>query len=452
MQTIWIRYFLVMFLFVSLQVEAKLQIEITKGMAAAVPIAVTPFESKGFPSTEDIAQVVQDDLRMSGYFNPISRTALPGGVGYSSIPVATWQTVGVENVVLGQVYESTPGRYSVRFELWDVYKSKDKAALAVRQGELVARQGAQDHILLTQSFDNIAPDQFRALAHHISDVIFEKLTGIRGAFSTRIAYVLTQESGSKRDYVLEVADVDGYNPKPLMKSSEPIMSPSWSPDGKRLAFVSFENNRSQIFIVDVKTGNRSKVSKFPGINGAPTWSPDGRKLAVVLSKEQNPNIYIIDLVTRSMQQLTTGLNISTEPNWSPDGRHLLFTSNRGGKPQVYELDFGTMQIKRLTFKGSYNARASYTPDRKAIVMVHKSDDGQYRIARQNLGNGELTYLTYARQDESPSVSPNGAMVLYGTQAGERGVLGVVSIDGRGQLRLPAREGSVQEPAWSPFLS
>lgn len=452
MQISWIRFACMALMFVMSQANARLEIQITKGMAAAVPIAVTPFEAKGYPSTEDIAQIVQDDLRMSGYFNPISRNALPSGVGYGSIPIATWQTVGVENVVLGQVYESSPGRYAVRFELWDVFKGKEKSTPVVRQGELVVSQSATSHILLSKSFDNIPAEQFRALAHHISDLVFEKLTGIRGAFSTRIAYVLVRDLGVKREYILEIADVDGYNPKPLMKSTEPIMSPSWSPDGKRIAFVSFENNRSQIFIADVKTGERTRVSKFPGINGAPAWSPDGRKLAVVLSKEQNPNIYILDLVTRSMQQLTTGLNISTEPSWSADGRRLLFTSNRGGKPQIYELDFATMKTNRMTFEGGYNARASYTPDRKSIVMIHQSDDGQYRIARQSLENGELTYLTFARQDESPSVSPNGAMVLYGTQVGDQGVLGVVSIDGRGQLRLPAREGSVQEPAWSPFLS
>lgn len=451
MQTSWIRWItLSLLISLSCVVQARLEIEITKGISAAVPIAVTPFQFKGYPNTEDIAQVVQDDLRMSGYFNPLSRNSFPMGVNLASVPIDTWQSMGVENVVLGDIIESQPGRYTVRFELWDVYKSKEKGS-QVKQGELVV-SGAKNHILLSQTFNNISAEQFRALAHHISDVIFEKLTGIRGAFSTRIAYVLAKDLDASREYVLEVADVDGFNPKPLMRSKEPIMSPSWSPDGKRLAFVSFENNRSQIYIIDVATGQRSQVSKFPGINGAPAWSPDGRKLAVVLSKEENPNIYIIDLVSRSVQQLTTGLNISTEPSWSPDGKRLLFTSNRGGKPQIYEFDFATAQTKRLTFDGSYNARASYTPDGKAIVMIHQNGDGQYRIAKQSLVNGELTYLTFARQDESPSVSPNGAMVLYGTQVGERGVLGVVSIDGRGQLRLPAREGSVQEPAWSPFKS
>ena len=432
-------------LFSSLAVQAKLTIEITKGVAAAIPIAVTPFEHNSDLQALDLAQVIQDDLKLSGYFNPLPRQALPSSVSYENIPTQAWQSLGIENVIQGEINSSRPGVYTINVKLKDLFTA--------HQSRNASNEHVQPKVILSQTFENVSHERLRDLAHHMSDLIFEKLTGIKGAFSTRIAYVLVENpEREQRQYRLEIADMDGFNPQTLMRSPEPIMSPAWSPDGHQLAFVSFEGSRSKIFIADVRNGSRKLISSSPGINGAPAWSPDGQRLAIVLSKERSPNIYIVDLASQSIEPLTEGFNINTEPNWSPDGKRILFTSNRGGKPQIYEVELYSRQVKRLTYEGNYNARGAYTPDGKSIVMIHRNEDGLFRIAKQNLSNNAVTYLTYARQDESPSIAPNGAMVLYGTQVNDRGVLGVVSMDGRGQLRLPAREGYAQEPAWSPFMS
>lgn len=438
--------------------KAELNIEITQGMAAAVPIAVPSFEGPRFANQSanqlpvDIAEVISNDLRTSGRFKPIGGGNALVSSRPSSGDLQRWQREGVENVVVGSVQPTGPNRYTVSFELWDVFKAPQGSPVSVEDGELMANTGRPSHILTAKRYQNIRGEALRTLSHHISDVIYETLTGTRGAFSTRIAYVLVKNRGNEFQYTLEVADMDGFNPKPLVKSKEPIMSPSWSPDGKKLAFVSFETKESQIYIIDVATGQRELLTTFPGINGAPAWSPDGRKLALVLSKDGSPNIYLMDIDSKRLTKITDSYSIDTEPAWSPDGRSLYFTSNRGGKPQIYKADLNSRKVSRITFEGNYNARPSVSADGKRMVMIHRGNDGVYRIASQNLATGEVDLLTHADLDESPSLAPNGAMVLYGTQAYGRRVLGVVTIDGRGQLRLPAREGSVQEPAWSPYLS
>nr|WP_238400673.1 Tol-Pal system beta propeller repeat protein TolB [Legionella bononiensis] len=400
-----------------------LDLELTQGINSALPIAINSFGSDA--GAVEIAHVIENDLTLSGQFKIVSGPQSANA--QSSIGVL--RQLGADSVVTGRV-NRVGNRYEVSFTLAD----------AVANGT----------ILLTKTYQ-IGANEIRPLAHHISDEVYQKLTGERGIFSTRIAYISVQRGGPRNRYSLEVADADGHNPQSLLVSSEPIMSPSWSPDGKSISYVSFEKKRAQIFTVSVESGQRRLITSFPGINGAPAWSPDGRQLAVVLSKTGTPKIYNIDLSSGSMKQITFGDAIDTEPRFSPDGRSLLFTSGRGGSPQVYRLSLADGQVSRVTFEGNYNARASYTPDMKNIVMLHR-DDRNFTIGLQNASGGPIASLTFSGLDESPSVSPNSRLVLYATRIQDKGVLGIVSIDGRIRMKLPAREGDVQEPAWSPYLS
>lgn len=430
----------------SVPAYARLNIKITQGMIAGIPIAVTTShyqeEGKGYESAsfDELAGVIRHDLSISGRFAPLFLEQMPQLLSAQQEKNgATWQSVGAENVVLGAVIPAGNGYFTVHFQLLDVYKETQ-------------HQG-QARVLTAQTFHHVQHKDFRHLAHHISDLVYEKLTGIRGAFSTRIAYVMITDTAEGKRYHLEVADADGYNPVTLVFSKEPIMSPSWSPDGKQLAFVSFERNRAEIYIIEVATGQRQLLSRFPGINGAPAWSPDKQWLALVLSKDGSPKLYLMEMATKKLTQLTQGYSIDTEPTWTKDGRFLYFTSNRGGKPQIYKMKLASRSIERVTFEGDYNASPMLTFDERHLVMMHRRErGGNFHIATQDLKTGQVNVLTHARLDESPTLSPNGAMVLYGTQEGGRQILGLVTLDGRGHLRFPAREGSVQEPAWSPFLS
>lgn len=398
-----------------------LDLELTQGINSALPIAIDSF---GYDEVgQQLAAIVNNDLRFSGQFKIIP------GPQSGQLSVSAWRQAGADSVLSGKVTKIGYNRYDINFELVD----------AVAQGKL----------LLSKNYQ-VNPNDLRALAHHISDEVYQKLTGERGIFSTRIAYILVQRSGERSKYFLEVADVDGHNPQSLLLSSEPIMSPAWSPDGRQIAYVSFEKKKAQIFSVSVETGKRRLLTDFAGINGAPAWSPDGRQLAVVLSKGGSPKIYSVDLSNGNMKQLTFGDAIDTEPRYSPDGRSILFTSGRGGSPQVYRLSLADGSVSRMSYDGSYNARASYTVDQKHIVMLHR-EDRNFNIGVQDINNGQVTALTSSTLDESPSVAPNGRLVLYATHRDDQGVLAMVSIDGRIKIRLPAREGDVQEPAWSPYL-
>lgn len=400
-----------------------LDLELTQGINSALPIAINSFGENS--AAQEIAQVIENDLKSSGQFRIVSG---PKGANAQS-SVGTLRQLGADSVVTGQVSQ-VGNHYEVSFILTDA----------------VAKGGT----LLIKSYP-INANQVRPLAHHISDEIYQKLTGERGIFSTRIAYISVQRTPQRSRYTLEVADADGHNPRSLLVSYEPIMSPAWAPDGKKISYVSFEKKRAQIFTVSVETGQRQLITSFPGINGAPAWSPDGRQLAVVLSKSGSPKIYSIDINTGTMKQLTFGDAIDTEPRYSPDGKSILFTSGRGGSPQIYRLSLANGQVSRVTFEGNYNARASYTPDMKNIVMLHRDDDKQFNIGLQGLNGGPILSLTSSGRDESPSVSPNGRLILYATHHQDQGVLGIVSLDGRIRMRLPGREGDIQEPAWSPYL-
>ncbi|GEK46644.1 Tol-Pal system beta propeller repeat protein TolB [Halomonas pacifica] len=409
------------------QAQANLTIEITRGSDRAIPIAIVPFAGEGLP--EDLARIVSDDLERSGQFEPlprdsmISRPARGEAVNYRD-----WRAVSADYLVVAEV-TAEGSDYRVRYELLDVYGESRLL------GEVVTAD----------------PQRLRAAAHYISDQVFEAITGIRGAFSTRIAYVTAQGAGDARRYGLHIADADGRNSQQILDSDQPIMSPAWSPDGTKLAYVSFETERPAIYIQDVTTGQRVRASSFTGINSAPAWSPDGRQLAMSLSRDGQPELYLMDIASREFRRLTDNSAIDTEPSFAPDGRSLVFTSDRSGGPQLYRYDLASGRVERLTFTGNYNARGRLSPDGESLFMIHRGNRG-YQVARQELESGRLVTLTEGRWDESPSVAPNGSMVLFATQQGSAGILGAVSADGRASFRLPAARGDVREPAWSPFLN
>lgn len=415
--------------FIAVPAQAALTIEITQGIEGAVPIAVVPFGWGGQAAApENIAAIISADLNRSGRFEPLAdRDLVSHPTSADQVKFQNWRMLNVDNLVIGKLVESSPGQYSVSFELFDVFRGKR---------------------LTGSTFPAPARD-LRRVAHHISDVIYETLTGERGAFNTRIAYVTSSGSTKNKTYTLLVADSDGYSPQTILTSKHPLMSPSWSPDGRQVAYVSFENKVSEIYIQDVATGSRRKLAAFKGINGAPTWSPDGRKLALTLSRDGNPEIYVMDIKGGALKRITNSAAIDTEPVWTPDGRSIIFTSDRGGSAQIYKVSASGGAAQRLTFDGKYNAGADVSPDGRKIAMVH-GEGGRYRIAVLELDSGLLRVLTDGHQDESPSFSPNGSMIIYATSAGNREVLSAVSADGRFKQRLSLQAGNVREPVWSPF--
>lgn len=406
--------------------HAELTIEVTEGVSSALPVAVSPFATQSAPV--NISAVVNADLARSGYFKMMAEQAMPGHPSSAAeVNFKDWQTLGQNYLVVGQVNNAGGGQYAVQFQLLDVFK------------------GGQ---LLGYRMNSSAAD-LRRTAHHISDLIFEKLTGKKGVFSGRIAYITTNNQGGKQQsHQLQVADADGFNPQTVAASKEPLMSPSWSPDGKKMAYVSFERKTAAIYVQTLATGQRSRVAEFPGINGAPSWSPDGTRLALTLSKDGSPDIFVLNLANSSLTRLTKSFAIDTEPSWSPDGNNIVYTSDRGGKPQIYMVSSQGGQEKRLTFSGDYNARASFSPDGKSIVMVH-GNGNDYRIAIMDVSSRAINVLTGGRSDESPSFAPNGTMILYASKKGRTGFLSAVSLDGKMQQRLVFNSGEVREPAWAP---
>lgn len=415
--------------------HALLSLELNRGVAGAIPIAVVPFATQDSALPQDVSAIISNDLQNSGRFKVYGRESLkefPSSV--SQVSSNYFRKLGTDNIVIGKV-RPVGGQFEVEFRLLDAISGQETPGT-----------------ILNKKY-TVPAGQLRAVAHHISDLIYEQITGVRGVFSTRLVYVLIQRSpNAPTRYNLEVSDMDGYNPRPLLNSSEPIMSPSWSPDGRQVAYVSFENKQAEIYLQDVASGRRQLLSRFPGINGAPAWSPDGRKLAIVLSKSGTPNLYVIDIASRQLTQLTDDYYINTEPAFAPDGKSLIFTSNRSGGPQIYQINLASKKISRLSYDGPYNARASYTHDGKHIAMIHRVS-GIYNIGVLDLETGNTRVLTGSAGDSaSPSIAPNGSMVLYDIRYNGRNVLGMVSSDGRIQIYLPARDGEAQDPAWSPFLA
>lgn len=442
-----VRWFSALMLFVLVQLmlsapsHAELTIEITQGNDRAVRMAVAPFSWDGNKILpEDMAGTISADLRLSGLFDPLNREdMLSFPSKETDVFYRDWKVLGASYLVIGQVTQSS-GTYAVHYQLFDVLRQR-----SILKGQV---RGVES--------------QLRSMAHTISDAVYEKITGIPADFSTRLMYVTAQRhSVDDTDYQLNYADADGKRGRVIVRSKEPILSPAWSPDGRRIAYVSFESGKPAIFLQELATGQRQKLTDYRGLNSSPVFSPDGKKVALVLSKDGNPNIYVKDLASGKLSQLTRHFSIDTEPDWMPDGNSLVFTSNRGGSAQIYQLDVkhlsdGSVEAvgnpRRLTFKGRFNARAKVFPDGKSLALVHKGQGAaEFNIAILDLDTSRLRLLTSATLEDSPSVSPGGRRLIYAVQGGENGELGIVTADGRVKYRLPSATGDVREPVWGPAV-
>jgi len=414
----------------------QLSIQITQGVDDPVSIAIVPFDWQGFGVLpENITDVVNSDLRNSGEFAPIAeQNMLSTPHDESEVFFRDWRFLAADYLLVGKINRSNGSDLiQVQYELFDVVRETRMMGEVISGGEA----------------------QLRDISHQISDVVFEQITGVRGAFSTKILYITSQRSSSTiTDYQLNLADADGGRPQVLLESREPIMSPSWSPDASQIAYVSFESTRPRIYIQNLSTGARERITDFPGLNSSPVWSPDGSKMAMVLSKDGNPDIYVMDMRTRQLKKVTTHFAVDTEPSWMPDSKSIVYTSEQGGanRPQVRQLTLDTGFDERLTFQGTYNSKPLMLPDGNNLVMIHREDTrDDYHLAIQNLARGTLRILTSTSLDESPTIAPNSSMIMYASKADGRGILNAISIDGRVKFELPIATGDVREPSWSPFL-
>ena len=426
-----INFAIFMLLFVVTDAAAqKLRINV-QGIAQPTPVAIVPFGWEGDAARAplDVASVINSDLRRSGRFAPIAEAdMLQKPTDGAGVDFDDWTILGIEAVVVGKVVQSGENAYTLQFQLFDPISRKQLVGY-----RMPASRGTM-----------------RAAAHRAADMIYEKLTGIKGVFGTKVAYVTAEQRGRDRLYSLIVSDQDGENDHKIMESKDPIMSPAWSPDSRQLAYVSFEGSRSSIFVQTLRSGNRFQVSNKPGINGAPSFSPDGRKLVVTLGGvDGNPDIYVLDIRTRETTRLTTHRAIDTEGTWSPDGRYIYFTSDRAGGPQIYRISANGGTPERVTFEGSYNARPRLSPDGTRLAMVH-NDRGNFRIAVMNIETKDLLVLSTGQQDESPSFAPNSDILIYATRQRGDGVLETVSADGLIRQKMASGQGDVREPVWSPF--
>ena len=425
------RLFLIFCVLMAQSSVAQLTITIDGGNVSALPIAVANFANSGEPLATNMAEVIRNDLARSGQFKPLAEDLLVEQPGSDAdINFGTWRLLGADYLSYGDIQMLDGDRMEVRFRLANIAEQKQMLALTLP----------------------LSKHQARAGAHYIADRIYEAIMGVPGAFSTKLAYVTAVKEVDGFKYQLVVADADGYGPQALVTSKEPLMSPAWSPDGKKLAYVSFEQGNSAIFIQDLSTGVRTQMTRFEGINGAPNFSPDGKLLAITLSKSGNPEIYTINVFDKTLTQITNHWSIDTEPEWSPDGRSLFITSDRGGKPHIYQVDLASRKATRVTFDGDYNTRASISPDGKYLAMVH-GNNNRYQIALHHRPSNTFQLLSDGQLDESPSFAPNGSMVLYATKtAAGKGLLRAVSTDGQTSNDLILTDGDVREPSWSPMFN
>ena len=433
--TLIIRYMIVriftvlLFIFSSI-LSSELRIEIKKGIKDPIRIAIVPIVwNLKSPPREYLHKIISSDLESFGEFESLStKEMLSMPQAEEEIFYRDWKLLDVDYLVLGLASVGNNSKeIVVNFSIFNVTRQR----------------------LLKRSISVGSLSYLNSLAHVISDRIYKEINGLPGISSTKISYI-NQNNSSETKFFLRVADIDGRNDSIIFSSTEPLMSPSWSSDGKRLAYVSFEEGTSRIYIQEIYTGRRKGLKLEKGINSSPTWSPTDRYLAAVLSREGNPDIYRYDLKKDTWKQLTSHFGIDTEPDWSPDGRRIIFTSNRSGSPQIYEMNVSNKKIRRKTFEGTYNARARYTPDGKSFVFVHRRG-GLFHIAVQNFRTGKLQILTDTTLDESPTISPNGKVIIYATRDGDKDILAGISIDGKTRFILPTNTGVVREPSWSPLL-
>ncbi len=420
MPTVFRRILLVLALFAAAVAHAQLSIEITGAGANRIPVAIAEFAGDQ-AAARIITATVRADLERSGLFRMVD----PGGTTLdenAQVNFGDWKGRGADALATGSLARSADGRMEARFRLYDTQKQVALGGAAYLTGN----------------------DQLRAAGHRIADYIYEKLTGEKGVFSTRIAYVV--KSGGQ--FRLQIADADGQGAVTALNSPEPIISPVWSPDGRRIAYVSFEKKKPVVYVHHLASGQRQVVANFKGSNSAPAWSPDGRRLAIVLSKDGNSQIYGVNADGTGAQRLSQSSGIDTEPRFAPDGS-IYFTSDRGGSPQIYRMSGSGGDPQRVSFEGSYNVSPRPSPDGKSLAFISRRD-GRFQLAVMDLASRQVQVLTDSNKDESPSFAPNSRMILIATETGGRGVLSAVSSDGRIKQRLSIAAGDVREPAWGPF--
>lgn len=420
-KTTFLRSFAVIALFITTLAHAQLRVEIAGVGANQIPVAIAAFGDETL-APQQISAIIKADLQRSGFFKIIDT----GGVltENSQLNLADWKSRGADAIVVGSVSRLADGRFEVRYRLFDTVKGTQLSSLALAS----------------------QPQFLRVSAHKVADDVYEKLTGIKGAFATRIAYV----TKSGKEFRLEIADSDGEGTQVALRSNEPIISPSWSPDGTKVAYVSFENKKPVVYIQDLVSRKRTVAANFKGSNSAPSWAPDGNRLAVALSRDGLTQVFVVNADGTGLRRLSNSNGIDTEPQFSADGQSIYFTSDRSGGPQIYKMSANGGEARRVTFSGGYNISPRISPDGKYLAYISRRE-GKFQLFLLDLSNGQEQRLSDTVKDESPSFSPNGKYLMYATESGRRGTLAVVSVDGQVKQRLTTQAGDIREPTWGPFM-